>query len=296
MKFSHRILSSALILTCVAIIGSCGGGGGGEGSGGNSSTDGPNTPIDNDKPADPVTYTITIKDTPHGTVASDITGLTTPGKIITITVANDPGYGCRAESLSYTTDDGKKTIIHDRHFAMPSQNVTITAEFITFNVGDIGPAGGYIFYNKGSFSDGWQYMEIAPSDQSIEAKWCDSTNKVSVPTTDYVVGTGKAATDAIISALGQEGSYAVQICNNLIIDGYDDWYLPTTLEMFDAFNVCGSTGTAGFTGEYWVSRFEASSNSLYSTAEYIYWNGSSPMSCGNPNVYQLKKVRAARRF
>ncbi len=31
-------------------------------------------------------------------------------------------------------------------------------------VGEIGPAGDYIFYDKGSFSDGWQYLEAAPSD------------------------------------------------------------------------------------------------------------------------------------
>ncbi|MBU4502161.1 MAG: PEGA domain-containing protein [Nanoarchaeota archaeon] len=30
-------------------------------------------------------------------------------------------------------------------------------------IGRTGPAGGYIFYDKGNYSDGWQYLEAAPA-------------------------------------------------------------------------------------------------------------------------------------
>lgn len=34
----------------------------------------------------------------------------------------------------------------------------------TANVGDIGPAGGKVFYDKGEYSDGWRFLEAAPAD------------------------------------------------------------------------------------------------------------------------------------
>lgn len=34
----------------------------------------------------------------------------------------------------------------------------------SFSAGDIGPAGGWIYYDKGSYSDSWRYLEAAPSD------------------------------------------------------------------------------------------------------------------------------------
>lgn len=34
-------------------------------------------------------------------------------------------------------------------------------------VGKTGPAGGYIFYDKGEYSDGWRYLEAAPADLRV---------------------------------------------------------------------------------------------------------------------------------
>src|SRR5262249_50468268 len=41
-----------------------------------------------------------------------------------------------------------------------------------YEPGDIGPAGGFIFYkNLNSAADRWRYLEAAPVDQSAGAKW-----------------------------------------------------------------------------------------------------------------------------
>lgn len=34
----------------------------------------------------------------------------------------------------------------------------------TYKIGDRGPAGGYVFYDKGKYENGWRYMEVTPND------------------------------------------------------------------------------------------------------------------------------------
>ena len=36
-----------------------------------------------------------------------------------------------------------------------------------YKVGDIGPAGGYIFYDRGYYENGWRYLEAAPADMRV---------------------------------------------------------------------------------------------------------------------------------
>lgn len=36
-----------------------------------------------------------------------------------------------------------------------------------YNIGDIGPAGGFIIYDKKSYSGGWRYLEAAPADLRV---------------------------------------------------------------------------------------------------------------------------------
>jgi hypothetical protein len=36
-----------------------------------------------------------------------------------------------------------------------------------YKVGDFGPGGGWIFYDKGKISNGWRYLEAAPVDMEF---------------------------------------------------------------------------------------------------------------------------------
>ena len=99
----------------------------------------------------------------------------------------------------------------------------------TYAVGDTGPAGGWIFYDKGSYSDGWRYLEAAPSDQSTEIQWYNGSYVVT-GATDTAIGTGQANTTAIVAIQGA-GSYAAQLCNDLIVGFHSDWFLPSKDEL-----------------------------------------------------------------
>ena len=38
-----------------------------------------------------------------------------------------------------------------------------------YKVGDTGPAGGLIFFDKGALTNGWRYLEAAPVDEVNES-------------------------------------------------------------------------------------------------------------------------------
>ncbi len=73
-------------------------------------------------------------------------------------------------------------------------------------VGDTGPSGGLIFYDKGSYSDGWQYLEAAPygwynGGADPRVQWgAQGLNYTVIPSaTNTAVGTGEVNTVNIVS-------------------------------------------------------------------------------------------------
>jgi len=89
----------------------------------------------------------------------------------------------------------------------------------------------------------------APNDQSSGATWgCKETE---LGGTDPQYGFGQANTLAIINRCSEAG-IAARICNDLVLNGYSDWYLPSLgelIKMHEEKDVIG-----GFTdGRYWSS-------------------------------------------
>ncbi len=105
-----------------------------------------------------------------------------------------------------------------------------------------GPAGGILFYDKGSYSDGWRYMEVSPNYVfDYNAGWCNSDwFELGVPGGNGTgIGFGKTNTDAIIDANG-EGLYWALLCKDYTQGSYADWFMPSKDEIQELINVVSS--------------------------------------------------------
>lgn len=159
----------------------------------------------------------------------------------------------------------------------------------TYNIGDIGPAGGIIFYNRGFVADGWQYLEAAPAGTDFTAQW--GAYGQDVAGTDRAVGSGKRNTQLIIERLKQLGeSYrAAQICAGMNINGFNDWFLPSLGELDLMYKNLKQKGLGNF------------GNSICWSSSQTIVNGAWAKRFTNGNQSDLSKfntltVRAIRAF
>jgi len=134
-----------------------------------------------------------------------------------------------------------------------------------YKVGDFGPAGGIVFYDKGTFSNGWRYLEAAPAETEFHADW--GAYKKNVGSTNTAVGSGKRNTEITVEGLktlGESGK-AAQLCVALNYDGFSDWFLPSKDELDLMYKNLKQKGLGGFSdGRYW--------SSSRSGSERLAWN------------------------
>ena len=137
-------------------------------------------------------------------------------------------------------------------------------------VGDIGPAGGLIFYDKGQFIDGWRYIEAAPNDLQIingipfadsfadgyvftvwhrntttnvevfhvegyvisdEWLYVNGTTKYGSDCTGTAIGTGKQNTYSLYDLVKGTEKSAIQYTIELECNGFTDWFVPSIEEL-----------------------------------------------------------------
>jgi hypothetical protein len=143
--------------------------------------------------------------------------------------------------------------------------------------------GGKIFYIDGTGQHG---LISATRDQSTGTAWgCQGTLTGSTGT---AIGTGQANTTAIVNRCNAGGT-AAQICDTLVLNGYNDWFLPSQDELNQMIihkNVIGGFAS----NKYYWSSSEGDLNSAwtYSSANLVKVSTSK----GDTTI----RVRAVRAF
>ncbi len=188
----------------------------------------------------------------------------------------DAIYGMPMPSASAPTKEGYR---FDGYFTLPNgggyqyytadmesardwdiaENTQLIANWGVYAIGDTGPAGGIVFYDKGEYTDGWRYLEAAPASTEWTIKPWGGEGTL-VGGTGTAIGTGKANTQAIVTEYGDEeprhdrADYAAKLCADLEYGGKTDWFLPSKDELNEMFENLHDKSLGGFTAvNYWSS-------------------------------------------
>lgn len=175
---------------------------------------------------------------------------------------------------------------------------------LLFEIGDEGPAGGIVFYDKGFMSDGWRYLEVANTDLGHMDWGCFDTLIDGADET--ALGSGKANSEDIVNfhdSIGyydnpeqcsdmNDGSVAAKACLNYIEGGFDDWYLPSSEESRFMYLNLHLEGLGNFNEDelYWSSS-ESINNTAFATD---FSNGDQGLLC--KQCQSVVIVRAIRQF
>ncbi len=194
------------------------------------------------------------------------------------------------------------TTYYARAYALTENNISAygnEVSFTTLSVGQAGPGGGIVFFNKGNTTGGWQYLETATSDQSTGIAWgCDGT---SIPGTQLTVGSGETNTSLIVAGCN-EASFAVKICNDLVSGGQTDWFLPSRDELNLVYRNLILNGQGNFNNSnlYWSSSELQGSGSPGAWASALYITaGAGVLTSGGDSLsgkFNNFSVRAVRAF
>ena len=153
-----------------------------------------------------------------------------------------------------------------------------------YSIGSTGPAGGIVFYDKGSYSNGWRYLESSTTDQSLNEDWgCQNVNITGANGSGY--GAGQQNTFDILSSCS--GTIAASVADGYATNGYTDWYLPSRNELDLMYVNMKQKGRGNFSIDTYWSSTEASSLSAYG------FNFNNPIVNNKSTNY---RVRAIRRF
>lgn len=120
--------------------------------------------------------------------------------------------------------------------------------------GYTGSAGGHVAYDMGEDNEGWRYLEIHPislyhsSTNGTGAAW--GVSEFISGLSDQF-GTGPQNTQIIANSVSSSNC-AAKLCNNLTLNGYSDWFLPSKDEALLIANSLKSANISNY-NSFWTS-------------------------------------------
>lgn len=165
-------------------------------------------------------------------------------------------------ALSFTNRNSglnENTTYYVRAFVTNTYQTALSPEILSFqtenfyNLGEIGPAGGKVFYSSLDGTTSWHFLEAAPTDLSSSFSWSNDITSCSGLSTS--IGSGLSNTELIVLDQGLTGNYAALKAQQYTYGGYTDWFLPSRDELNLMYqNLYLNSGYGLVTNsEYWSS-------------------------------------------
>ena len=147
--------------------------------------------------------------------------------------------------LKSITRDGSNPIIAEDIFKFTIQSDGTGGCTPIYSVGDVGPAGGTVaIVPTTAGNTTGLYFEFGAKSPA-EEYWCpfSSSGSTNVVGTGSAIGTGASNTAKIVSSCA---SGAAVYADNYSLGGYSDWFLPSSLELYETRDFIPG-------GRYWSS-------------------------------------------
>jgi hypothetical protein len=175
----------------------------------------------------------------------------------------------------------------------------------TYLIGDAGPAGGIIFYDKGSYTEGWRYAEAAPSDLAYFEWGCAGSTIANSQSSDIGKGLYNSGvilnfhdallnfyTNPAVCSNLNNGSLAAKETLGFQLNGRKDWFLPSEDELALLYSNLDQAGLGNFINDvYWSS----TENDATTVKTIDFSTGMNGLSLKVP-VANSVKVRCIRYF
>ncbi len=175
----------------------------------------------------------------------------------------------------------------------------------TYAVGDTGPAGGIVFYDKGYYRNGWRYLEVASSDVDTSGHIfgyyrATANSEYKMTGTSTAIGAGKVNTELLVRTMGDNAyksyniggdttsDYAAKKCVDYTSGEYSDWFLPSKDELNLIYENLYLKSIGTFSNNYYWSSSDFSG--FYAWLQYFSY-GYQYYDCRSGDYY-VRPVRA----